>query len=165
MMQILLKRGNNIVLLLILILFFSCEKGNSIEDKEYYYPKMIIDSCLREEVLLFRDYLDKVEATNKRVISICVFQKKDSVFIELGDYQPNFKMIDIIGVELINNDTVYLYNKDEKINVSRFYKVQSEEKIRIIDDSERVFEFYDPNYRCFYVDKCKTKKNSYRMCR
>lgn len=151
----------NKIIILVLLAFFSCKKQTTESIKEYSYPRIIVNDNLKKEIFSYKEGLRRLQASESNNLSLCFIRRNDSVFIEIGDYKPNFKMLNIKGVEIIKKDTVYLFSGNNSTDIERFYKNQSDEKIVIIDNTEPTFDHYDPHFRCLYIDNENFKILSY----
>ncbi|NIF06146.1 hypothetical protein F3J23_11910 [Chryseobacterium sp. Tr-659] len=158
-----LLEGSKFILLLLVL--FSCKKQKTENAKEYLYQKVVINDQLKKEITSYKEDLRKMDASESNNLSLFFLKKKDSIFIEMGDFEPNFKMVNIKGVEIIKNDTIYLLSEDKSMDLQHFYH-GSVEKVKIIDSSKPSFSYSDPHYRCFYFDGKEVKILSYNSkCR
>lgn len=156
----------NKIIVLVLLAFFSCKKQETESVREYSYPRVIINDNLKREIFSYKEDLNKIQATESSNLSLCFVRRNDSVFVEIGDYKPNLKMLNIKGVEIIKKDTVYLFSENNSTDIERFYKNQSDEKVNIRDNIEPTLDHYDPHFRCLYVDNESFKILSYNnKCR
>lgn len=164
MIQHLLEK--NKIIILLLLAFFSCKEKNAKSVREYSYPKVIINDNLKKEIFSYKEDLNKIQATESSNLSLYFIRRKDSIFVEMGDYKPNFKILNIKGIEIIKKDTVYLFSENNSTDIERFYRNQSNEKINIVDNTKPAFDHYDPHYRCLYVNNESFKILSYNnKCR
>jgi len=148
----------NKIIILVLLAFFSCKKQKTKIAREYSYPKIVINDNLKREIFSYKEDLSKIQATESSNLSLCLFKRNDSVFVEMGDYKPNFKMLNIKGVEIIEKDTVYVFSENDSTDIERLYKNKDDEKINILDDMKPSFDHHDPHFRCLYVENNKTFK-------
>lgn len=153
-------------LLLVFLLLFSCKEKNEENSREYSYPSIMINNDLKKEVLSYKEDLKRMQAEESN--SICLFfsKRNDSTFIEIGDYKPNFEMVNMKGVDIVKKDTLYLFVEDKQININNFYKDKPGEKVKIIYKKKLSFDHYDPHYRCLYSDNTNITILSYNnKCR
>ncbi|MCD9618028.1 hypothetical protein [Chryseobacterium gleum] len=154
-----LLEGNKLIFLFLTL--FSCIEKKTEKITEYFYPSIVISEQLKKEIFSYKDDLKRMQATQSN--NLCVFftKKNDSIFIEIGDYEPNLKMINVKGVEIIKNDTVYLYSDKSFIELNYFYKNKNGKIIKILRNSKPNFDRHDPHFRCLYFDGKNIKINSY----
>lgn len=150
-----LLEGSKFILMFFIL--FSCKENKKENNTKYSYPQIIIKQNLKKEILSYRAGLTKFHASKNNSLSICFNKKNDTTFIEMGDYKPNFKMLNIRGVEIIKEDTIYLFSENNQTGIEEFFENKSNEKIDIIDNLKLPLNHYDPHYRCFYLNNDSLK--------
>lgn len=138
--------------MIFLIVFISCKKSSKENVQKHSYPRVVISNKLKKEIFSYKEDLHRMQANESHNLSLYFIKRNDSVFIEIGDYKPNFKMLNIKGVEVIKEDTIYLCSESNLTIIDGFYKNNLNEKITVIDDQKLKFNHHDPHYRCLYVD-------------
>lgn len=154
-----LLEGNKLIFLFLAL--FSCTEKKTEKITEYFYPNIVIDERLKKEIFSYKDDLKRMQATESNNLCLFFTKKNDSILIEVGDYEPNLEMINVKGIEIIKNDTVYLFSDKSFIELNNFYKNKSGKKIKILRNSKPNFDHYDPHFRCLYFDGKNIKVNSY----
>ncbi|SHM73487.1 hypothetical protein SAMN05444360_116123 [Chryseobacterium carnipullorum] len=76
---------------------------------EYSYPSIIINNTLKKEISSYKEDLRRMQAEESNNICLFFSKRNDSIFIEIGDYKPNLRVLHMKGVEMIKKDTVYLF--------------------------------------------------------
>ncbi|WP_126653689.1 hypothetical protein [Chryseobacterium aureum] len=147
--------------LLLFLILFSCTEKKTEKITEYFYPDIVINEQLKKEIFSYKEDLKRMQATQSNNICLFFTKKKDSIFIEIGDYKPNLKMINVKGIEVIKNDTVYLFSDKDFVELGNFYKNKSNKKIKIFRNSKPNFDRHDPHFRCLYFDGKTIRINSY----
>ncbi|RXM38168.1 hypothetical protein BOQ62_19120 [Chryseobacterium sp. CH21] len=74
-------------------------------------------------------------------------------------------MLNIKGVEIMKNDTIYLFSANDSISIEQFCENQSNARIKIIDNLEPSFNHFDPHFRCLYIDNKNLKILFYGRCK
>ncbi len=109
--------------------------------------------------------MNRLQASKSNNISIYFNKKNDTTFIEIGDYKPNLKILNIKGVEIMKKDTIYLFIENNSISIEKFFENQSNDKINIIDNLEPSLNHFDPHFRCLYIDNENLKVSFYGKCK
>lgn len=148
-------------LILVFLILFSCKEQKRENSKEYSFQNVIISDQLKKEIFSYKEDLRRIQSTESNNISLSFINRNDSVFIEMGDYKPNLEMTNMIGVEVMKKDTVYLFGNKNFIGMNHFYENKYSEKIKIISNAKLTFDHYDPHYRCLYFDGKFIKVCSY----
>lgn len=140
-------------LLFVFLVLFSCKEKKKENIMEYSYPSIIINNTLKKEISSYKEDLRRMQAEESNNICLFFSKRNDSIFIEIGDYKPNLRVLHMKGVEMIKKDTVYLFVDDEHMNINNFYNNKSAERVKIIHTLKPSFDYYDPHFRCLYSDK------------
>ncbi|GAA5102618.1 hypothetical protein GCM10023210_43800 [Chryseobacterium ginsengisoli] len=163
MIQHLLKKSK---LVLVFLIVLACKEQKTEIIKEYYFQSVKVNDKLEKEIFSYKEDLKRMQAAESNNLSLFFVKRNDSIFIEIGDYKPNLKMINMLGVEVMKKDTIYLFTDKNFKESNNFYKNQFGEKIKIITSSKPTFNHYDPHYRCLYIEGNNIKIQSYNnKCR
>ncbi|WP_073335340.1 hypothetical protein [Chryseobacterium carnipullorum] len=96
-------------LLFVFLVLFSCKEKKKENIMEYSYPSIIINNTLKKEISSYKEDLRRMQAEESNNICLFFSKRNDSIFIEIGDYKPNLRVLHMKGVEMIKKDTVYLF--------------------------------------------------------
>ena len=151
--------------LLLFLILFSCKEIKKENIKEYSYPRISIKENLKREIDSYKKGLNRLQASKSNNLSIYFNKKNDTTFIEIGDYKPNLKILNIKGVEIMKKDTIYLFSENDSISIEKFCENQFNEKINIIDNLEPSLNHFDPHFRCLYIDNENLKVLFYGRCK
>lgn len=162
--QQLFVKYRGIALLFFIGFMLSCSKVSEVKTKEYNFPYISINKNLKKEILSFKEDLKNLQATKVSEISIFFFNKNDTLFIDIGNYRPNFQNVNIKGVEVINGSTVFLFN-ESNIELEDFYTINPGRNITIKDSLEPFYSYFDPYHRYYYMENGQVKLHSYNKCR
>ncbi|RLJ31825.1 hypothetical protein CLU97_1264 [Chryseobacterium sp. 7] len=151
--------------LLLFLILFSCQENKREKIKEYSYPRILIKENLKREIYSYKQELNRLQASKSNNLSIYFSKKNDTTFVEIGDYKPNLKILNIKGVEIMKKDTIYLFSGNDSISVEQFYENQFNDKINIIDNLEPSLNHFDPHFKCLYIDNENLKVLFYGRCK
>lgn len=163
MIQHLLEKSK--ITLFLFTIFLSCnDKKDNIRTDTYV--RLTISDSLKKQISFYKDDLTRMQATESNNISINIMEKKDSLLIEMGDYQPDLQTVDVNGIDIIKKDTIYIYGNKELANIKGLYEGVRNEKIDIVQNLTPNFSYNDPHYRCLCFYKGNFSVLSYNnKCR